>query len=75
MYRHIFAQSHTVGAYRKETALYKGKDEEGIRDQFLFLLKRYESITATGETFNKKGGKIDIILSIQKIIQMSLLPM
>jgi len=38
------------------------KDEEGLRDQFLFILEtRYEGITATGETFNK-NGKTDIIL-------------
>jgi hypothetical protein len=46
----------------KKPALYKGKDEEGLRDQFLFVLEtRYEGITATGETFNR-GGKTDIIL-------------
>lgn len=43
-------------------ALYQGKDEEGLRDQFIFLLEtRYEGTTATGETFNR-GGKTDIIL-------------
>jgi hypothetical protein len=46
----------------KKPALYKDKDEEGLRDQFLFILEtRYEGISATGETFNKKG-KTDIIL-------------
>jgi len=40
----------------KKTALYKGKDEEGLRDQFLFVLEtRYEGTTATGETFNRSG--------------------
>ena len=34
-------------------SLYVGKDEEGLRDQFLFILEdRYEGATATGETFN-----------------------
>lgn len=46
----------------KKPALYLGKDEEGLRDQFLFVLEtRYEGTTATGETFNR-GGKADIIL-------------
>jgi len=46
----------------KKPALYIGKDEEGLRDQFLFVLEtRYEGTTATGETFNR-GGKADIIL-------------
>ena len=46
----------------KKPALYKGKDEEGLRDQFLFVLEtRYDGTTATGETFNR-GGKTDIIL-------------
>jgi len=46
----------------KKPALYVGKDEEGLRDQFLFVLEtRYEGTTATGETFNR-SGKTDIIL-------------
>lgn len=46
----------------RKPALYKDKDEEGLRDQFLFVLEtRYEGTTATGETFNR-GGKTDIIL-------------
>jgi hypothetical protein len=46
----------------KKPALYVNKDEEGLRDQFLFVLEtRYVGITATGETFNR-SGKTDIIL-------------
>jgi len=46
----------------KKPALYKGKDEEGLRDQFLFVLEtRYVGTTATGETFNR-SGKTDILL-------------
>lgn len=46
----------------KKPALYKNKDEEGLRDQFLFVLEtRYEGTTATGETFNR-SGKTDILL-------------
>lgn len=50
----------------KKPALYKNRDEEGLRDQFLFVLEtRYEEATATGETFNR-GGKTDIILKYAK---------
>jgi hypothetical protein len=50
----------------KKPSLYKGKDEEGLRDQFLFILEtRYEGTTATGETFNR-SGKTDIILKYSK---------
>lgn len=46
----------------KKPGLYIGKDEEGLRDQFLFVLEtRYVGTTATGETFNR-SGKADIIL-------------
>ena len=47
-------------------SLYIGKDEEGLRDQFLFILEdRYEGTTATGETFNK-SGRTDILLKYAK---------
>lgn len=50
----------------KKPALYIKKDEEGLRDQFLFVLEtRYEGTTATGETFNR-SGKTDIILKYAK---------
>lgn len=50
----------------RKPSLYKGKDEEGLRDQFLFILEtRYESTTATGETFNK-GGKTDLLMKYSK---------
>ena len=46
----------------KKPALYKNKEEEDLRDQFLFVLEtRYEGTTATGETFNR-SGRSDIIL-------------
>ena len=63
MYADILKVIYDAGkSMEKKPALYTGKDEEGLRDQFLFILEtRYESITATGETFNKKG-KTDIIL-------------
>jgi hypothetical protein len=50
----------------KKPALYQDKNEEGLRDQFLFVLEtRYEGTTATGETFNR-SGKTDIILKYAK---------
>lgn len=50
----------------RKPSLYKNKDEEGIRDYFLSLLEtRYESTTASGETFNKQG-RTDILLKYTK---------
>lgn len=46
----------------KKPGLYVGKDEEALREQFLFVLEtRYEGTTASGETFNR-SGKTDILL-------------
>jgi hypothetical protein len=46
----------------RKPSLYKGKDEEALRDQFLFVLEnRYDSTTVGSETFNR-GGKTDIII-------------
>ncbi len=50
----------------KKPSLYLNKDEEGLRDQFLFILEtRYEGTTATGETFNK-SGKTDLLMKYSK---------
>lgn len=63
MYSEILKVVYDAGkSMEKKPSLYINKDEEGLRDQFLFILEtRYEAITATGETFNKRG-KTDIIL-------------
>ncbi len=63
MYEDVLKVIYDSGkSMEKKPALYIGKDEEGLRDQFLFVLEtRYEGTTATGETFNR-GGKADIIL-------------
>lgn len=46
----------------RKPSTYIGKDEEGIRDQFLLILEtRYQSTSALGETFNR-SGKTDILL-------------
>lgn len=63
MYDDILKVIYDSGkSMERKPALYKDKDEEGLRDQFLFVLEtRYEGTTATGETFNR-GGKTDILL-------------
>lgn len=63
MYEDAIKIIYDVGKkMERKPSLYKDKDEEGIRDQFLlFLETRYDGTTATGETFNKKG-KTDILL-------------
>ncbi len=63
MYDDILKVIYDLGkSMEKKPSTYKNKDEEGIRDQFLLVLEtRYESTTASGETFNR-GGKTDIIL-------------
>lgn len=63
MYDDILRVIYDLGkSMEKKPSTYKDKDEEGIRDQFLLVLEtRYDSTTATGETFNR-GGKTDIIL-------------
>ncbi len=63
MYEDILNLCDATGkSMENKPSLYENKGEEALRDQFLFLLEtRYESVTATGETFNK-GGKTDILL-------------
>ncbi len=63
MYNDVLKVVYDSGkSMEKKPALYKGKDEEGLRDQFLFIMEtRYSGTTATGETFNSEG-KADIIL-------------
>lgn len=67
MYDDILKVIYDLGkSMEKKPSTYKDKDEEGIRDQFLLVLEtRYDSTTASGETFNR-GGKTDIILKYAK---------
>jgi len=67
MYDDILKVIYDLGkSMEKKPSTYKDKDEEGIRDQFLLVLEtRYESTTASGETFNR-GGKTDILLKYAK---------
>lgn len=60
----------TINNYGKDIEqkpkVYKGQDEEGLRDHFLTnLTGRYEKVTSTGETFNSEG-KTDILLKDDK---------
>lgn len=63
MYSDVLKVIYDLGkAIEKKPSLYKKKDEEALRDQFVLMLEtRYDSITSTGETFNK-NGKTDILL-------------
>ena len=63
MYEDILKIIYDAGkSMERKPVLYISKDEEGLRDQFLFILEtRYDAITASGETFNR-SGKTDIIL-------------
>ena len=66
MYEDTLNVLHQAGqAMERKPSLYRGKDEEDLRDQFLlFLETRYSATTGTGETFNK-AGKTDILLKYQ----------
>ena len=63
MYDDILKIIYQLGkSMERKPSTYIDKDEEGLRDQILlFLETRYDSTTATGETFNR-SGKTDIIL-------------
>lgn len=67
IYEDILQLLYNVGKnMEKKPSLYIGKDEEGLRDQFIFILEtRYDGVTATGETFNR-SGKTDILLKYSK---------
>ncbi len=67
MYDDILKVIYDLGkSMEKKPSTYQNKDEEGLRDQFLLVLEtRYDSTTASGETFNR-GGKTDIILKYSK---------
>ena len=63
IYQDIIQVIYNVGrAIERKPSLYKGKQEEDLRDVFLlFMETRYESTSGVGEAFNKKG-KTDILL-------------
>jgi len=67
MYNDILKMLYILGQnMERKPSLYIGKDEEALRDQFLFALEtKYVGVTATGETFNKHG-KTDILLKHQE---------
>jgi hypothetical protein len=57
MYDDILKIIYQLGkSMERKPSTYIDKDEEGLRDQILlFLETRYDSTTATGETFNRSG--------------------
>lgn len=61
VYRDILHLCHDTGVeMERHPAIYKGKDEETLRDHFLMVLApHFHSVT--GETFNKTG-KTDILI-------------
>jgi len=63
MYNQVIKVIYEAGkSMEKKPSLYIGKNEEGLRDQFLFSLEtRFDDVTATGETFNR-SGRSDILL-------------
>lgn len=67
MYNDIIATiNKSAKIIEQNPALYNGKNEGELRDQLLFALSsRYESTSATAESFNKKG-KTDILLKYPK---------
>ena len=66
MYEDVLKVLSQAGrAMERKPSLYRGKEEEDLRDQFLlFLETRYVATTGTGETFNK-AGKTDILLKFE----------
>jgi len=66
MYEDVLKVLYEAGrAMERKPSLYSGKDEEGLRDQFLlFLETRYQATTGTSETFNK-SGRTDILLKYE----------
>ncbi len=63
LYLNVLKTLNTYGKdLEKKPKVFRGQDEEGLRDHFLTsLTARYERTSATGETFNK-DGKTDILL-------------
>jgi hypothetical protein len=66
MYEDVLTILYQAGrGMERKPSLYRGKNEEDLRDQFLlFLETRYKATTGTGETFNK-SGKTDILLKYE----------
>jgi hypothetical protein len=63
VYQSILKSIYSAGkAMEKKPSLYKNKDEEGLRDVFIFHLEsHYDGLSTTAETFNR-GGKTDILI-------------
>lgn len=66
IYEDILTITNDIGKnIEKKPSIYKGKEEEELRDYFLPVLEsRYIATTVTGETFNKLG-KTDISIKFE----------
>ncbi len=61
-YKEILQLIHDFGVeIERHPSLYRGKDEESLRDHFILILSPHFEGGATGETFNK-AGKTDILI-------------
>ncbi len=68
IYWDILQVIHDYGkGFEQYPSISKGKDEEEIRDHFLFVLQPRYNWTAVGEAFNKKG-KTDIYIKYEKTV-------
>jgi len=66
IYLDILQVIHDYGkGFEQYPSISKGKEEEEIRDHFLFVLQPRYNWAATGEAFNKKG-KTDILIKYEK---------
>lgn len=62
IYQDILQALHDYGSeFERSSSLYIDKDEETLRDHFLFVLSPRYDWTAVGEAFNK-DGKTDILI-------------
>lgn len=68
IYLDILQVLHDYGkGFEQYPSISKGKDEEEIRDHFLFVLQPRYNWSASGEAFNKLG-KTDILIKYEKEI-------
>lgn len=66
IYLDILQVIHDYGkSFEQYPSISKGKEEEEIRDHFLFVLQPRYNWAASGEAFNKKG-KTDILIKYEK---------
>jgi hypothetical protein len=66
IYTDILQVIHDYGqSFERSPSKYRDKEEEDLRDHFLFVLEPRYNWTAVGEAFNKLG-KTDILINFEK---------